>query len=123
MSVCGTRPRPCWKAISEKGYKYSDEDTAADGIHKIIMKGGNAGKGQVIVIGKNSEPKGQTSLPTGIAAALQDNAKATVQVVASDADCFGVEINRVKKADGSLFTGLGGSPSAAFFSISGGVRE
>jgi len=120
---CGTPPRPCWKDLSGKGYKYKDKDTSADGIRKIITKGGDAGKGNVIVLGKNNASKGQVSLPTGIAAALQDNTEVTVQVVTSDADCFGVTADTVKKADGSMFKALGGSPSSAFFDAPGSVLD
>jgi hypothetical protein len=118
QSDCGTPPRPCWKAISTKGYKYKDKDTTADGILKIIELGGDPGKGKVIVLGKNNASKGQLSLPTGIAPALQNNSKATVQVVSSDADCFGVTTTEVKKADGLFFKALGqASPSGAFLDV------
>jgi hypothetical protein len=43
---------PCWKALSDKGYKYSNPATNGQGIKKIVLKGGNAGKPKVIVIGK-----------------------------------------------------------------------
>jgi hypothetical protein len=54
-------------------------------------------------IGKNSA----STLPTGVAAALQDETSATVQVLTSDASCFGVSLTQVKKADGALFKALG----------------
>jgi len=115
---CGTPPKPCWKNISTKGYKYKDQDTSADGIMKIIAKGGDPGKGKVIVLGKNTSG----SLPP-MALALQNNTKATVQVVTSDADCFGVTTDDVKRADGSLFKALGGSPSSAFIDMASGVLD
>jgi len=120
---CGTPPRPCWKAISTSGYKYKDKDTSADGILKIIEKGGGSGQGKLILLGKNNSSKGQLSLPTGIAAALQNNTKATLQVVTSDAACFGVSADQVKKADADLFKALGGSPSAAFLDMASGVLD
>ena len=120
---CGARPRRCWKAISTKGYKYNDNDTTADGIQKIIMKGGDAGKGKVIVLGKNDASNGQLSLPTGITPILQNNAKATVQVVSSDGGCFGVTTDDVRKADGLLFMALGGSRSDAFLNTTTEVLD
>jgi len=120
---CGTPPRPCWKAISDTGYTYKDRDTAADGILTIIAKAGYAGRGKVIVSGNNNASQGQTSLPAGIATALLNNTKATVQVVTSDADCFGVTTTDVKKADGLMFKALGGSPSAVFLDETAGVLE
>lgn len=120
---CGTPAKPCWKAISTKGYKYKDKDTSADGILKIIAKAGDPGKGKLILLGKNNSSKGQLSLPTGIAPLLQNNTKATVQVVTSDADCFGFTADQVKKADADLFKALGGSPSAAFLDMASGVLD
>ena len=105
---CGTPPKPCWSAISDKGYKYGDKDTSADGILKMVMKGGDAGKGSVVVIGKNNSSKGQASLPTDIALLLSNNTQATVQLLTSDASCFGVTTTNVKKADGASFKA--GSP-------------
>ena len=99
--TCGDAP--CWSAVSDKGYKYSDKSTAADGILKMKLSGGDAGKGKVKVIGKNTT----AHLPTGIAALLQNQASATVQVLTSDASCFGVGLTQVKKADGTVFSAVG----------------
>ena len=74
----------------------------------MVMKGGDAGKGSVVVIGKNNSSKGQASLPTGIALLLTNNTRATVQLLTSDASCFGVTTTDVKKADGASFKA--GSP-------------
>ena len=101
---CGTPAKPCWGLVSTKGYKYSDKDASASGIQKMLMKGGDAGKGKVIVKGKNNSAKGQNSLPEGIALLLLDNTQATVQVLTSDAACFGVTTGSVKTADGVSFS-------------------
>jgi len=93
--------QPCWSAKSDKGYKYKDKSTTADGILKINLSGGDAGKGTVVVVGKNNASP--PTMPTGIAAALQNQTSATVQVLTSDASCFGVSLTSVKKADGSIF--------------------
>jgi hypothetical protein len=92
----------CW-STSGKGYKYRDKSATADGILKINLFGGDPGKGKVMFGGKNSA----STMPTGIAAALQDETSATVQVLTSDASCFGVTLPQVKKADGALFKALG----------------
>lgn len=104
---CGSPAKPCWETISDKGYKYGDKSTSANGIAKIVAAGGDSGKGKVVAEGKNSPSMGQTSLPTGIAAALESNTEATVQVVTSDAGCFGVTVSDVKKADGVTFSATG----------------
>lgn len=100
---CGSPPAPCYKASSDKGYKYSDKLAAADGVHKKTLTGGDAGKGKVTVNGKNDAAKGLTSLPTGIATLLQSNTQATVQLLTSDASCFGATVTQVKTADGVQF--------------------
>jgi hypothetical protein len=104
---CGSPPKPCWKTVSTKGYKYSDKLTKADGILKMIMSGGDAGKGRIVIIGKNKASSGLNFLPTGIAPLLENNTQATVQVLTSDADCFGVTVTQVKKADGAIFKAVG----------------
>jgi hypothetical protein len=100
-AMCGSKP--CWSTVSGKGYKYRDKSTAADGILKINLFGGDPGKGKVLFVGKNKA----STMPTGIAAALQDESSATVQVLTSDASCFGVSLTQVKKADGALFKAVG----------------
>jgi hypothetical protein len=99
--TCGDRP--CWSALADKGYQYSDKSTTADGILKITLIAGDAGKGKVVVIGKNNA----SALPTGVAAALQDETSATVQLLTSDASCFGTVLTQVKKADGLVFSAAG----------------
>jgi hypothetical protein len=98
--TCGDRA--CWSVVSEKGYKYTDKSLAADGILKIALYGGDAGKGKVKFTGKNTA----LTMPTGVAASLQNQTSATVQVVTSDASCFGVGLVRVKKADGLVFSAV-----------------
>ncbi len=97
----------CWNAISTKGYKYIDKLTQADGVLKMILVGGNAGKGKTIAIAKNNAPKGLNFMPTGIAPALLNATHATVQILTSDAACFGATVTSVKKADGSIFKATG----------------
>jgi hypothetical protein len=99
--TCDTKP--CWKVVSTKGYKYGDKLAAADGITKLQGTGGDAGKGKVQAKGQNKASNGQTALPTGIAAALQSSAQATVQIVTSDAACFSATVSDVKSADGLQF--------------------
>lgn len=45
---------PSWKATGTKGFKYKDKTTAVDGIKKVVLKGGDAGKAKVIVQGKGA---------------------------------------------------------------------
>jgi len=91
------------EAISTKGYKYGDKTLSADGIQKIVGKGGDPGKGSIQAKGKNNAAKGQTALPTGIAALLASDTKATVQILTDDAACFTGTATTVQKADGLVF--------------------
>lgn len=45
--------QPCWRATST-GFKYGDPDAAADGVTKVILKSGSAGKAKIIVKGGGS---------------------------------------------------------------------
>jgi len=94
--------KPCWKA-SKKGYNYADKTASADGITNIVAKGGDPGKGEIDAKGQNNASKGKTSLPVGIASALQSNSQATVRIITSDASCFAATMTNVTKADGVQF--------------------
>jgi hypothetical protein len=97
---CGSKP--CWKALGSTGWKYRDAQATSDGVSRLIAKSGST-KARVIVSGRNQQPKGLTSLPTGIAAALSGGQRATVRVLTSDADCFGTTLDRVRKDSGTFF--------------------
>lgn len=97
--TCGNAP--CWAAVSDKGYKYKDKSATADGITTMKLSGGDSGKGKIKIKGKGA------NLPSGIAAALQSQTAATVQILSGDASCFGVALTTVKKADGVAFSASG----------------
>jgi hypothetical protein len=99
--LCGSLS--CWSTLSDKGYKYTDKSSAADGIAKMRLTGGAPGKGKLQILGKNAA----STLPTGVAGSLQDELRATVQVRTSDASCFGTRLGQVKKADGKVFSAVG----------------
>jgi hypothetical protein len=99
--ACG--PKACWTPISVKGYRYKDPDAGSDGLKKIQAKAGFAGKGKLVVQAANRANKGQTALPTGLAAALEGDASATVRVFASDGACFEATLATVQKSDGVQF--------------------
>lgn len=48
--TCGKKP--CWKAVSDRGYAYKNRDGNADGVTKIAFKGGVAGKPLMQLAGK-----------------------------------------------------------------------
>lgn len=84
--------KPCFKSIGGdppggKGWKYKDKPTSADGVLKLVLKGGDAGRAKIIVKAKG------TSLPlpgpaSGTAYFNQD-AAVTVQLLSNDGGaCF-----------------------------------
>lgn len=93
---CGSKP--CWSSKSnDTKYQYSDNNLYADGIQKIQLFSGVAGKGKTAMQGKNK----YETLPLGVAAALDGDTSATVQLIASDGSCFGMALPTIKKnADG-----------------------
>ena len=53
-----------WSTVGTKGYKYNDTGAANDGITKIIVKGGAAGKSKALVKGKGANlPDFDSDLP------------------------------------------------------------
>jgi hypothetical protein len=72
----------------------------------VGFKGGDAGRGKVLVLGKTKAPL-HTSLPTGIAALLSGETRATAQLITSDAECFGGTLGDVKRATSTLFKAVG----------------
>lgn len=97
--------KPCWKANKETGWKYQDKTAASDGITKMLVAGGAAGKSKIQLQAANNAKKEQLAMPTGIAAALQSATNVTLQVRASDAQCFSVLIDEIKKQEADAFKG------------------
>src|SRR5262249_1881392 len=93
----------CWSTMPGKGFEYTDKSTGADGILKIKLSGGPLGRGNVQIIGNNTA----STLPRGIAASLRSQSDATIQLLTSDASCFGTALTRVKKANGAIFSAVG----------------
>jgi len=95
---CGARP--CWVA-TESRFKYTDREGAADGVRKLALKHGR--NTDLLLRARNKSNKGQTAMPTGIAAEMSGATSATLQIVSSDAACFQATLGNVKKADGAQF--------------------
>lgn len=95
--------RACWRPVSD-GYRYGGKNLSADGVKSILMKGGAVGKSKMKLKGANNLAKGQTSLPTGIAAALAGSSSATLEIHGDDlGPCYGVTFDDVKADTGLLF--------------------
>jgi len=79
--TCGTKP--CWKALRNKGWAYKNAPRNADGLTKLQLKGGLAGKPQVQVQGKGAS----LSLPTPVSSTkvLNQDPAVIVQLQRTDA--------------------------------------
>jgi hypothetical protein len=103
--TCGTKP--CWKPISIKGFNYKDKDRSPDGLDKVLLKAGLAGKAKALVKGKGGNlPDLPLPLPL----------PAVVQLQSENGKCWestfyaaGQQAN-----DSTQFKGKAGSPSGAF---------
>jgi hypothetical protein len=51
--TCGTRP--CWKAKGTKGFTYSNRDGTPDGVRKLSLAAGVAGKAKMALSAKGSD--------------------------------------------------------------------
>ena len=95
------RPKPCWKHDRQAGPRLRRQaPRRAAGIAKLTFGGAAAGKGKASAAGKNDAPKGITSLPTGLVAALTGNTAPTIQLVTDDGLCVAATMNKVGKDDG-----------------------
>lgn len=106
--VCGGKL--CWKSVggsppNGKGYKFGNDGSfPADGLTKVLYKGGDAGKSKLIVKGSGS------SLPSSVPLGLQGATSATVQMRASDGECLSVTVNEVSKNELGFFKAKGSGP-------------
>jgi PKD repeat protein len=103
---CGTQP--CWKPLGDvppagKGFAYKDPAASASGVRSLKLKGGVAGKSSISLSAANRATKGQTALPTGIAAALSDSSSVTLELHTSDGACFSATLFEVVAQEPGIF--------------------
>lgn len=75
--------KPCWKASGVTGFKYGDAEGTPDGISKITLKAGVAGKATLMVKGKGASLLSATSTLVPFATPV------TVQLQTAGGTCFG----------------------------------
>ncbi|MFT5042143.1 MAG: hypothetical protein ACI8TX_003125, partial [Hyphomicrobiaceae bacterium] len=95
--------KDCWRSAGDKGYRYKDKLASADGIQKMNFVSGRVGSGKADARGANNESKSQSSLPTGLAAALAAEITPTVQMVADSGFCVSATMTLVRRADGARY--------------------
>ena len=97
-ATCGNNA--CWKETG-KGFRYKDPDATTQGIRSMVLKADEAGKSKLAVKGKNNAEKGQSSLPTGVAAALAGSGSATIQLRGAP-QCFSCAVTTSKDEGGKF---------------------
>lgn len=98
---CGTKP--CWKNIGGEGYGYRDRDASSSGVRSMNFTGGDAGDSRLRLSAGNKAVRGQTSLPTGIAAALSTTTSVTLQMIADNGACYGTTLTNISKRGSTSF--------------------
>jgi len=72
--ACGSLP--CWRLLGATGYKYINRDRTPDGILKLLLKSGAAGKAKVILKGKGDNlpfPAGFLPMATPVKVQLSNS--------------------------------------------------
>jgi hypothetical protein len=74
-------------------------------VKTIKLISGDAGKTKLLFKAGNNASKGQTAMPTGIAAALSSTASVTVQMRGSDApaECFSSTLTEIVTQESNSF--------------------
>jgi hypothetical protein len=76
--ACGSLP--CWRLLGSTGYKYINRDRTPDGILKLLLKSGTAGKAKVILKGKGDNlpfPVGFLPMSTPVKVQLSNDTPGT----------------------------------------------
>jgi cysteine-rich repeat protein len=91
-----------WQALSDKGWKYNDASGSADGVQKVLLKGGGAGKSKVLMKGKGED---LADLPAQTLPVAVDGFPVTVQLFNNAGICWGsaFESADVKKNEANQF--------------------
>jgi hypothetical protein len=106
-AACGSKP--CWSPFSTRyveGYTYGDPAASA-GFTKIQERLYATQVAWVVARARNRTARGQNGLPTDLAAALEGQAQARVQLLVSDGACFDAVLDDVSIADGVRFKARG----------------
>jgi hypothetical protein len=101
---CTTLPGACWRALGGAGFRYSDRNGVAHGIRRVLLKGGPAGTGKVLVRARVVPGRSLSSLPPGLPLALVQSGSATIQLTASDGRCLSLTTDLVGGADAARFS-------------------
>jgi len=92
--------KPCWKAVSDKGWAYKNKTNLSNGINKVAFKGGVAGKSSLQVAGKGAA----LPLPAPAGATHFFDHDVVVQLHGSNPqNCWSSTFTTAKKNDGEQY--------------------
>jgi hypothetical protein len=100
---------PCWEPFASRhveGFSYADPDASA-GFSKIKERLYATQAVWILASARNRVARGESGLPTGLAAALAGQSQARVQILVSDGACFDAQLADVRRADGVRFEARG----------------
>lgn len=107
--------KPCWTPPGGEpsGYKYSDKLLSPDGILKMILRAGSAGRSKIVLTGKGSglglpDPASEDQF-------FQQDSAVTVQLIQDDGDCWGASFSSATKNEVDQFKAKCGGTSPACF--------
>ena len=98
-------PNSLWQDRSPKGWKYKDKTLAVDGIQKIQLKPGTAGKSKAQLMARGTNIPMPT--PVGADRYFAQDPAVIVQLVNSDGVCWTSEFNAAKKNAGDQYKAKG----------------
>ena len=78
------KDKPCWKPLGSsmpKGFVYNDKDLTPDGLAKITLRAGDAGRAKITVTGKGATLRMPAAVGLGL---LEQDTHVIVQLVKSD---------------------------------------
>jgi hypothetical protein len=87
--------KPCWKQVTNKGFKYKDAERSPDGIDTITLKSGVAGRAGVVV-----KAKGEG---LGLTGDLSFVAPVLVQLHSGDGECWEAVYGSPDRSTPALF--------------------
>jgi hypothetical protein len=98
--LCGNAS--CWQRIGARGFRYRDRLHLADGIHRILLRTGTAGRARIVFKAKGDK----LPLPTPAAGKnlVSQDPTATVQLVNSEGQCWSAEYQApAKRSNSTVF--------------------
>jgi cysteine-rich repeat protein len=99
------RGRPCWKA-QKSGFAYADRDATPEGITKLKLKAGAAGRPGAVAVGKGASLSGRPAPLPGVPVTMP----VTAQIHGPDGVCFEATFTTAERNDAAGWFTANGAP-------------